>query len=74
VRLHGHAAVSGATAFAFAGVFAFATVVTGFAAALAFTGVCVFDVFICFFILLLLSFSFAAVIRHKMLKNGLDVR
>jgi hypothetical protein len=39
VRLHGHAAVSGATAFAFAGVFAFATVVTGFAAALAFTGV-----------------------------------
>lgn len=39
VRLLGFAAVSGATAFAFAGVFAFATGVTSLAAALAFAGV-----------------------------------
>ena len=56
VRLLGLAAVSGATAFAFAGVFAFATGVTGLAAALAFTGV----------------FSFAGVGAWLLLRQGLE--
>ena len=56
VSLFGLAAVSGAAAFAFAGVFAFATGVTGLAAALAFTGV----------------LSFAGVGACLLLRQGLE--
>jgi hypothetical protein len=56
VRLLGLAAVGGATAFAFTGVFAIATAVTSLAAALTFAGV----------------FSFAGVGACLLLRQGLE--